>query len=108
MKAQSNNFRSKTMKRAWSIYRSTTKSFAVCLSIAWRAYKLAQAMKDHIVEFTFEKVDGTLRRAKGTLQVPSFKPSSSNRSENFKSIVYYDVDRQAFRSFRTENLISIL
>lgn len=65
-------------------------------------------MKDTEVSFTFEKVDGSLRKATGTLRVPSYKAASDHiRKENYKSIVFFDTTVGGFRSFRTENLISI-
>lgn len=101
------NFRSLTFSRAWSMHRETGKSFSVCLAIAWRAYNLVKKMKSEIVEFTFEKVDGTLRRAKGTIQSARERITESTRKPNFKSITFFDTERNEYRSFRTENLISI-
>lgn len=59
---------SKLMLRAWEMFRTTGKAFAVCLAKAWALYRLTNRMRTGVVAFCYEKADGTLRRAKGTLQ----------------------------------------
>ena len=48
--------------------RATGKAFAVCLSKAWALYRLTKRMRREIVTFAYEKADGSLRKAKGTLK----------------------------------------
>ena len=55
------------MRRAWHLFRSTGKAFAVCLSKAWQLYRLTKRMRAGVVRFAYEKADGTLRKAAGTL-----------------------------------------
>ncbi len=100
------NFRTKVFKRAYEIMQSTNKSFAVCLSKAWQVYRLIKKMRNKVTEFTFEKADGTLRRAKGIIK-NYVTTSTIKRKENFKSIAYFDTEKQNFRSFKVENLITI-
>ena len=60
-----------------------------------------------IVEFEFIKKDGTVRSAKGTLEpslLPPQKPAGDSevavpRKKNESVFVYYDLDKNAFRSF---------
>ena len=49
------------MRRAWHLFRSTGKAFAVCLSKAWQLYRLTKRMRAGVVRFAYEKADGTLR-----------------------------------------------
>ena len=56
------------MRRAWELYRTTGKAFAVCLSRSWVIFRLIQRMRSGVVQFSYEKIDGTLRKAKGTLR----------------------------------------
>lgn len=101
----SNNFRSKVFKRAYEIMRNTGKTFSVCLSKAWAVFRLVKRMAVEVVEFTFEKKDGTLRRAKGTYK--GLPISTKSKGISFKSLPYFDVDAQAYRSFKIENLIAV-
>lgn len=59
---------SNIMRRAWALFRTTGKTFSVCLSKAWSLYRLTRRMRAGVVRFAYEKADGTLRRACGTLQ----------------------------------------
>lgn len=102
------DFRSKVFKRAYEIMASTGKSFAVCLSKAWTLYRLAKqlSIKDEVC-FTYEKVDGSLRRAYGTLKnVAQFV--KGNGTPNDKVFHYWDLEAVAFRCFKVSNLVSIL
>ena len=96
----------KVMKRAWVLFRETGKSFAVCLSKSWALYRLAKRMRTGVVSFAFEKADGTLRKANGTLQeiAQYIKGTGEDIPSTFK---YYDVDKRAFRCFRIANLITV-
>lgn len=95
------------MLRAWALYRETKKSFAVCLSKAWALYRMIKKMREGVVEFAFEKADGTLRRARGTLKNVQIFIKGTGKGTPAKTVRYYDLDRQAFRSFKVENFISL-
>ncbi|MDE7134329.1 MAG: SH3 beta-barrel fold-containing protein [Rikenellaceae bacterium] len=98
---------SNIMRRAWQLYRTTGKAFAVCLSRSWAVFRLIKRMRDNIVSFTYEKADGTLRKAKGTLQGAQALIKGTG-IDTPKTVRYFDTDVQAFRSFRVENLIAIM
>ena len=85
------NFRSKVFKQAYEMMKATGKAFAVCLAKAWAIYRLYKRMKKETVSFSYEKQDGSLRKAKGTLQNVSnlFKGTGI---ENYKTVRYFDVD----------------
>lgn len=63
------------------------------------------------VTFTFTKKDGTTRTAVGTNKptiVPNFYTfKGSTARANNAVLAYYDLEKNAFRSFRKENLVSI-
>ena len=100
------NFRTKVFKRAYEIMKTTGKTFEVSLSKAWQVYRLLKKMRKGITAFAFEKADGTLRRAKGIIK--AYTPKTTNqRKENFKTVAYFDTDKQSFRSFKVENLITV-
>lgn len=99
-------FRTKVFKRAHELVKSTGKSFAVCLSRAWMIYRLVKRMTTTIVKFTYEKKDGTLRTAYGTLMNTKDKIKGTGKI-NFKAVPYFDTEKKAFRSFSTDNLVSI-
>lgn len=86
---------------------ATNKSFSVCLSKAWTLYRLSKqmAVKDE-VSFAYEKKDGSLRRAIGTLRnVSNFIKGTG--SSNDKVFRYWDLEAAAFRCFKVENLVTI-
>ena len=100
------NFRTKVFKQAHELMRATGKAFAVCLSKAWALYRLTTRMRREIVTFAYEKADGSLRKAKGTLKDISNLIKGTG-SENYKTVRYFDVEANGFRSFKVENLITI-
>jgi hypothetical protein len=63
-------------------------------------------MKKSVVAFAYEKTDGSLRRAKGTLADVASTIKGTG-AENYKTVRYYDIDAKGWRSFRAENLIAI-
>ena len=67
--------------------------------------EFSNLLKEGIVEFEFIKKDGTVRSAKGTLDpahLPPAKPvdgEAAPRKKNESVFVYYDLEKNAFRSF---------
>lgn len=98
---------SNLMHRAWAIARATGKCFSVALAKAWELYRLTKRMREGIVRFAYEKADGTIRKALGTLKDTAVLVKGDNRSDNGKAFKYYDTEAQGFRSFKVENLIAI-
>ena len=63
-----------------------------------------QMLREGIVEFQFTKKDGTLRNAKGTLvaehlPAPKADSDAKPRKQNENVLVYFDMEKQSFRSF---------
>lgn len=99
-------FRSKVFKMAHEMRRATGKAFSICLLKAWQLYRLSKRMKSGVVSFAYEKADGTLRKATGTLKDVQNLIKGTG-SENYKTVKYFDVEAGGFRSFRVDSLITV-
>lgn len=99
------NFRTQVFKRAHVMAKETGKAFSICLVKAWQLYRLKKAMLKGMVKFAFEKADGSLRYALGTLNVNW--ESKGTREPNYKSVPYFDLEANGLRSFKSQNLIRI-
>ena len=70
--------------------------------------KLKVQMKKRIVKFYFQKVDGSLREAFGTLSESVIPQTQSNgRKMNDTCQVYFDTERESWRCFKKANLIKV-
>ena len=97
------------MSLAWRIFRVTGISFSDSLKRAWAVQKLAKAMKTRIVEFFYQKVNGEVRQAFGTMKedVIHDKVKGTGKAKNDDLFNYWDCEKQAWRSFKKANLIKI-
>ncbi len=96
------------MSLAWQFVKRNGFTMSEALKVAWANMKLKAAMKLRIVKFYFQKVDGSIREAYGTLKenlIPA--TSGDNRKRNDTVQVYFDTERQEYRCFKKANLISI-
>lgn len=78
----------------------TTKSEA--MFIAWANVKLGNALKNAVVEFTYFKIDGSVRHAIGTLRadlIPETKRTANNAASttNYNVQTYFDIEKQDWR-----------
>lgn len=65
-------------------------------------------LRKHIVYFSFRKKDGSLRKAIGTL-ISSYLPALRGGSPKPEhQMVYYDLEKEHWRSFRSYSFIKIL
>lgn len=104
------NFRSRVMKYAHQLAKSTGKSWKICMLKAWELYRLAKKMRQGVVKFAFEKVDGTIRYANGTLMnIPSGISVNGKKvtKPSYKTFAYFDVDKSEMRCFKIENLVTV-
>lgn len=92
------NYLSEIMRLAWQFAKQTGMSFSTCLKKAWLNYKVKKAMLKGIVKFYYQKVDGTIREAWGSLE-EKYMPEITNdrRAKNNTVQVYYDTEKQEFR-----------
>lgn len=100
------SFRSEVFKQAKVIQQATGKTFAVALAKAWQLHRFAGMLRQGVVVFSFERADGSVRKARGTLKGTGWLIKGTGKT-NYKTFRYFDIDRQAFRSFKVENLIAI-
>lgn len=97
------------MQMAWQFVKRNGFTMAEALKAAWLNFKLKAAMAVRIVKFYFQKVDGSIREAYGTLNA-SVVPETSgndNRRKNDTVQTYYDTEVQSWRCFKRANLLRI-
>lgn len=97
--------RSSIFSMAWRFVKRNGFSLSAALKKAWLNAKLKVRMVSGIVRFWFQKVDGSLREAYGTMK-ESLLPQTQGESRrpNDTVQVYFDTERQAWRSFKIANL----
>ncbi len=97
------------MQMAWSFVKRNGFTMAEALKVAWANYKLKNAMKTGIVQFYFRKINGEIRQAFGTLKAEILpETQGKSRKANETVQVYFDTDRQEYRSFKRCNLLYIV
>lgn len=76
------------------------------LKRAWANFKLVKAMKNRIVKFYFQKVDGSIREAYGTLKESYLSASTrTDRKRNDITQVFFDTEKQEWRCFKKMNIV---
>lgn len=96
------------MKQAWMLVKVYGFSMAEAMKQAWQVLKLKAALKNGVVKFYYQKLNGEVRTAWGTLKealIPETK--GTERKKNESLITYYDNEKAAFRSFKVANLIKV-
>jgi len=75
------------------------------------ARTLRARLASGVVQFTFNKIDGTPRPAEGTTNldlIPDvFRPKATGKRTPEDLIAYFDLGRMAWRSCRVDNLVSV-
>lgn len=69
-----------------------------------------EKLQKNIIVFRYKKRDGSIRKAEGTLH-PKFLPPPKSDKEFVRpeyQIVYFDLDKKAWRSFRSFEFVEIL
>lgn len=102
--------RSEVLSLAWAIRRQNQfLAWGQCQAQAWQVVRLRAALRAGATRFTFQKQDGEVREAYGTLNPALFQyeAKGSDRAENLTAIKYYDLDKQAWRSFRAERILRV-
>jgi hypothetical protein len=93
---------------AWQFVKRNGFTMSEALKAAWANIKLIARMKTGIVKFYFQKVDGSVREAYGTLSeglMPATKGDDRKKNDTIQT--YYDTERKSFRCFKKANLLSI-
>ena len=90
------------MNLAWSFVKKNGLTMSEAMKKAWMNLKLKAQMKKRIVKFYFQKVDGSIREAYGTLQENLLPPTKGTSRQT-----YFDTEKQAYRCYKKANLVSI-
>lgn len=93
--------KNKLFKMAWAIV-GKFNSFAEALTAAWKAIKLAAKMKKGVVSFSFTKIDGSIRKAIGTLK---YALATVGKESSNSVLTYFDLEANGWRSAKIENII---
>ncbi len=96
------------MQLAWQFVKRNGFNMSEALTIAWRNIKVRAMMKTRIVKFYFQKVDGSIREAYGTLKenlIPA--TAGSGRKRNDTVSTYFDTEKGEWRCFKKANLLRI-
>ena len=96
------------MQLAWQFVKRNGFSMSEALKVAWRNFKVKNQMKQRIVKFYFQKVDGSVREAYGKLRenlVPATAGSERKRNDTVQ--VFFDTEKNEWRCFKKANLLSI-
>lgn len=95
------------MQLAWQFVKKNGYSLSEALKVAWLNIKLKAQMKKRICKFYFQKVDGSLREAFGTLNEHVIPQTQGARKMNDTCQVYFDTERESWRCFKKANLIKV-
>ena len=69
---------------------------------------MRKELRHNIIVFKFIKRDGSLRKAKGTLHPSYLPPLKGGSPKPEHQMVYYDLDKKHWRSFRSFKFIKII
>lgn len=98
------------MTLAWQFVKKNGMTMSEALKKAWANAKLHVAMGERIVKFYFQKVDGTMREAYGTLAnklIPALA-GEDNRKKNDTIQVYFDTEKGEWRCYKKANLMNVI
>ncbi|WP_040563412.1 SH3 beta-barrel fold-containing protein [Hoylesella buccalis] len=96
------------MSLAWQFVKRNGYTMSEALKCAWANIKLRAALNKRIVKFYFQKVNGEIREAYGTLKtelIPETKGDDRKRNDSVQ--VYFDTEKSEYRCFKKANLIRI-
>lgn len=97
------------MSLAWQFVKRNGYTMSEALKCAWANIKLRTELSNRIVKFYFQKVNGEIREAYGTLASDKIPPiaGTDNRKRNDTVQVYFDTEKSEYRCFKKANLIRI-
>lgn len=108
MSTTKKNYLREIMKMAWQFVKRNGFTMSEAMKTAWLNAKVKAAMKERIVKFYFQKVDGTLREAYGTLKESLLPPTQgTGRKANESLQTYFDTEKQEYRCFKRANLVKM-
>jgi hypothetical protein len=101
---------SNIMREAHRFIKIAGIGLSEALKKAWANFKLRISMGKGIVKFYFQKVDGSIREAYGSLSdkiIPA-TAGTDNRKRNDTVQPYFDTEKQEWRCYKKLNLLSIV
>ena len=107
MTATVKNTMREVMSLAWQFVRKNGFTMSEALKTAWRNIKLRVALSKRVVKFYFQKVDGTLREAYGTLVSDKIPATKGTKKTADTCQVYFDTEKDEWRCFKKANLVKI-
>ena len=107
MSAKRKNELREIMRLAWQFVKKNGYSMSEALKTAWQNIRLKTRLYNGIVKFYFQKVDGSVREAYGTLKESLLPPTNGtdNRKKNDTVQVYFDTEKSEYRCFKKANLL---
>lgn len=95
------------MSLAWQFVRKNGYTMSEALKCAWANIKLKAALGKRVVKFYFQKVDGSLREAYGTLMSDRIPETKGEKKTADTCQVYFDTEKDEWRCFKKANLVKI-
>lgn len=94
--------KSRLFNIAWSV-ADKFATFSEALTYAWKVIKLQWSLLCGTVSFSYRKVDGSIRKAVGTLDVKYER--KTDKPSNKGMFTYWDVEAENWRGCLIQNLI---
>jgi len=98
------------MTNAWSFFKKGIfKTFSEALKAAWAKWNVVTKLLDGRVSFTFRKANGEIREAIGTTngQLFDYAATGNNYRKELPDVIpYFDLEKDSWRAFRIERLMS--
>lgn len=102
------NTLSEVMKLAWQFIKKNGYTMSEALKVAWMNIKLKGQMKKRIVKFYFQKMNGEIRQAFGTLMESHIDYTPNGKGYACKDCTkYWDEVKGEWRQFKNYNLIRV-
>ena len=97
------------MHLAWQFVRLNGFNKSEALKTAWLNTKLRKAMTAGIVKFYYQKVDGSIREAYGTLAERMVPPTLGTGKKTSATVqTYFDTEKAEWRCYKTANLVRVV
>lgn len=94
------------MTTAWQFVKRNGLNMSEALRRAWANVRLRARLMTGIVCFRFEKVDGSIRQAFGTLKSSLLPPTQGGDRRRSDAVqVYFDTEKGEYRCFKKVNLL---
>lgn len=98
-------FLSNLLKDAHRFMKIAGVSLSEALKRAWALARLTKKMQSGIVKFYYQKVDGSVREAYGTLEEGLLPETKGSEKKSDTVQTYFDTEKQEWRCFKKLNLV---